>query len=60
MEIESAHAHDVYDGHSTQGMQAIGGRSAGKIEMGLIATRRWSGNALVIWRRSSAPDWHFP
>jgi SAM-dependent methyltransferase len=33
MEIESAHAHDVYDGHSTQGMQAIDGRSASKIEM---------------------------
>ncbi len=33
MEIESAHTHDVYDGHSTRGIQAIGGRSASKIEM---------------------------
>jgi 2-polyprenyl-3-methyl-5-hydroxy-6-metoxy-1,4-benzoquinol methylase len=33
MEIESARTHDVYDGHSTQGIQAIGGRSASKIEM---------------------------
>jgi len=33
MEIESAHAHDVFDGHSTQGRQAMGGRSAGKIEL---------------------------
>jgi glycosyltransferase involved in cell wall biosynthesis len=33
MEIESAFTHDVYDGHSTRGVQAIGGRSASKIEM---------------------------
>jgi glycosyltransferase involved in cell wall biosynthesis len=33
MEIESARTHDVYDGHSTQGIQAIGRRSASKIEM---------------------------
>src|SRR5262247_2539049 len=33
MGIESAHTHDVYDGHSTRGIQAIGGRSANKIEM---------------------------
>jgi hypothetical protein len=33
MGIESAHTHDVYDGHSTRGIQATGGRSTGKIEM---------------------------
>jgi len=33
MEIERAHKHDVYDGHSTRGARAIGGRSASKIEM---------------------------
>jgi glycosyltransferase involved in cell wall biosynthesis len=33
MEIESARLHDVYNGHSTQGIQAIGRRSASKIEM---------------------------
>src|SRR5262249_46590485 len=33
MEIESAHTHDVSDGHSTRGVQAIGGSSASKIEM---------------------------
>jgi glycosyltransferase involved in cell wall biosynthesis len=31
MEIERAHTTDVYDGHSTRGKQAIGGRSAGKL-----------------------------
>ncbi|HEY7180312.1 MAG TPA: methyltransferase domain-containing protein [Blastocatellia bacterium] len=33
MELERARTHDVYDGHSTQGMQAISGRSASKIDM---------------------------
>src|SRR5262249_43244429 len=33
MEIESERTHDVYDGHSTRGVQAIGGSSVGKIEM---------------------------
>ena len=33
MEIESAHTHDVYDGHSTRGVPAIGGCSASKMEM---------------------------
>ena len=33
MEIDSAHTHHVYDGHSTRGVQAIGGRLTGKIEM---------------------------
>jgi len=33
MEIESAHTPDVYDGHSTRGVQAIGESSASKIEM---------------------------
>jgi len=33
MEIESARTHDVYDGHSTQGIHAIGRRSASKVEM---------------------------
>ena len=33
MEIESAHTHDVYGGHSTRGIQAIGERSARKIDM---------------------------
>src|SRR5262249_60142998 len=32
-EIESEHTRDVYDGHLTRGIQAIGGRSASKIEM---------------------------
>jgi hypothetical protein len=33
MELESAHMRDVYDGHSTRGIQAIGGRSASEIDM---------------------------
>lgn len=33
MEIERAHTRHVYDGHSTRGIQANGGRLTGKIEM---------------------------
>ena len=33
MEFESAHTRDIYDSHSTRGVQAIGGRSARKIDM---------------------------
>jgi glycosyltransferase involved in cell wall biosynthesis len=33
MEIESAQTHHFYDGHSTRGIQAIGGRSTGKVDM---------------------------
>src|SRR5262245_44991856 len=33
MDIESSRTHDVYNRHSTRGMQKIGGRSANKIEM---------------------------
>src|SRR5215475_7180194 len=31
MEIETAHTHDVYDGHSTRGVEAIGGHSASNL-----------------------------
>ncbi len=39
MEIESAHTHDVYDGHPTRGAPAIGGRSASKMEMAAYRNR---------------------
>src|SRR5262245_26774624 len=39
MEIESEHTHDIYDGHSTRGVQGIGGHSAGKIEMAVYRNR---------------------